>query len=99
MFQFLILVVLDIDRSINSHQGSTTIMVNPSTHHGTITFQNTFGDIMMLKDSWMSICSEQHEARFIRKENSVEVIQWADAPWERCVTQVTLPEDQPDIHN
>ena len=68
---------LGIEHSINSHQGSTTIVVNPCVHHDTITTEtiislNTIGGIMFIMtsiDSGMPLCSEQHEARFVRKEN------------------------------
>ena len=74
MLQYLIPVALGIERFINSHQGNT-IMVIPCPHHDTTTTnmimsQNIIDSltfIMMSIDSGMSICCEQHEARFIRK--------------------------------
>ena len=77
MLQYFIPIARGTERFINSHQGSTTIMVNLLHNHDTTTtettmFQNTIGGITFIMtsiDSGKSICSEQYEARFNGKEN------------------------------
>ena len=64
MLQYLIPLDSDIKRSINSHQGSTTIM-----------FLNTTGGLTFIMTSIDSgPTTEHHEARFIGKENCPPLI-------------------------
>ena len=66
-------------------------MVNPCPHHDTINtetimFQNTIDGItfiMTSTDSGTSICSEQHEARFIEKDNCSPRF---TSPWNMFLT-------------
>ena len=76
MLQYLIPLDLGIERSINSHQGRTTIIVNPCPHHDTTTtetimFQNTIGGITSsalndMKQDWSETITVLHHARLHR---------------------------------